>query len=54
MSPTKCNYLVFSNNTIIESNKIKSTLFIENLQINDNPTLLGIRFDKKLSFINDF
>ena len=52
MSPTKCSYLVFSNNTISESNKIKLTLFNENLQINDNPTFLGIRFDNKLSFIN--
>jgi hypothetical protein len=52
MSPVKCNYLVFSNNSISESNKIKLTLFNENLQINDNPTFLGIRFDNKLTFIN--
>ena len=52
MSPTKCNYLVFSNNTISESNKIKLTLFNDYLQINDNPIFLGIRFDNKLSFIN--
>jgi exonuclease III len=51
MSPVKCNYLVFSNNSISESNKIKLTLFNENLKINDNPTFLGIRFDNKLSFI---
>lgn len=52
MSPTKCNYSVFSNNTISESNKIKLTFFNEYLQINDNPIFLGIRCDNKLSFIN--
>ena len=52
MAPSKCNYLVFSNGPLSESNRIKVTLFDEELKINEEPLCLGIRFDSKLTFIN--
>ena len=52
MGPSKCNYLVFSNGPLSESNRIKLTLFDEELKINEEPLFLGIRFDSKLTFIN--
>ena len=47
MAPSKCNYLVFSNGPISESNKIKLTLCNEQLKVNEDPIFLGIRFDSK-------
>ena len=52
MAPSKCNYLVFSNGPLSESIRIKVTLFDEELKINEEPLFLGIRFDSKLTFIN--
>ena len=52
MAPSKWNYLVFSNGPLSESNRIKFTLFDEELKINEEPLFLGIRFERKLTFMN--
>ena len=53
MAPHKCNYIVFSNS---KSHQEEEDLDIKLLGVNinksDNPTFLGIRFDKYLSFNN--
>jgi hypothetical protein len=53
MAPSKCNYLIFSNN--MKNNipeELELRLLDEKLSINNNPTFLGIRFDQHLSFKN--
>jgi len=51
-APHKCNYLVFSNNRINESEKLKLRLNGIVLKYDNNPTFLGIRFDNHLTFDN--
>jgi hypothetical protein len=49
----KCNYIVFSNNkSNQEEEDLDIKLFGENINKSDNPTFLGIRFDKYKSFKN--
>jgi hypothetical protein len=48
----KCNYLVFSNGTQNESDKLNIKINNEKLRSDNNPTFLGIRFDNHLSFKN--
>jgi hypothetical protein len=53
MAPQKCNYIVFSNNkSNQEEEDLDIKLFGENINKSDNPTFLGIRFDKYISFKN--
>ena len=53
MAPHKCNYIVFSNNkSNQEEEDLDIKLFGENINKSDNPTFLGIRFDKYISFKN--
>jgi hypothetical protein len=53
MAPHKCNYIVFSNNkSNQEEEDLDIKLFGENINKSDNPTFLGIRFDKYKSFKN--
>ena len=51
MAPHKCNYIVFSNDKLQDG---EETLDIKlarcSLNKSDNPTFLGIRYDKHLSF----
>jgi hypothetical protein len=51
-APHKCNYLVFSNNSINESEKLKLRLNGVTLKYDNNPTFLGIRFDNHFTFGN--
>ncbi len=51
-APHKCNYLVFSNNSLNESEKLKLRLNGVTLKYDNNPTFLGIRFDNHLTFSN--
>ena len=53
MSPSKCSYIIFSaDKSNKESSKIELKLFQTTIPMCDNPTFLGIRFDKHLSFKN--
>ena len=52
MAPHKCNYLVFSNGTENESEKLELKLNGIKLKFENNPTFLGIRFDNHLTFKN--
>ena len=49
----KCNYIVFSNDkSHIEEDELNLKLLDVNITKSINPTFLGIRFDKHLSFKN--
>ena len=52
MAPHKCNYLVFSNGTSNESDKLDLKLNGIKLKYDNNPKFLGIRFDNHLTFKN--
>jgi hypothetical protein len=53
MAPHKCNYIAFSNNkSKCDDEELGIKLLGINLNKNDSPTFLGIRFDKHLSFKN--
>lgn len=52
MSPSKCNYIVFSNSSKNTSHKLNLRLCNERLKYSDNPTFLGIQFDYRLTFKN--
>ena len=53
MATHKCNYIVFSNDKKNqEEEDLEIKLFGEKLNKSVNPTFLGIRFDKYLSFKN--
>jgi hypothetical protein len=52
MAPHKCNYIVFSNDKKNQEEDLEIKLFGEKLNKSVNPTFLGIRFDKYLSFKN--
>ena len=51
MAPHKCNYIIFSQNHRDKEN-LELILFGKQLSLIENPTFLGIRFDKTLSFKN--
>lgn len=50
MSPSKCNQIIFTKRT--KNFKFKFKLFGEFINQTDDVTFLGLRFDSKLSFIN--
>ena len=52
MAPHKCNFLVFSNGTRNESEKLNLKLNNIKLKYDNYPTFLGIRFDNHLTFKN--
>ena len=52
MAPHKCNFLVFSNGTRNESEKLNLKLNNIKLKYDNSPTFLGIRFDNHLTFKN--
>ena len=55
MAPEKCNYIIFSNNLKTGNNERLDLNFFNgkiNKLDNDNPTFLGIIFDKHLNFNN--
>ena len=51
MAPHKCNFIIFSQNNQ-EQNTLELSLFNTKLSQISDPTFLGIRFDKTLSFKN--
>lgn len=51
MAPHKCNFIIFSQNNQ-EHNTLDLSLFNTKLSQISDPTFLGIRFDKTLSFKN--
>lgn len=52
-APKKCNYIVFSNaKKENDSNKFHIELNNQIIATCDNPKFLGIRFDKRLTFVN--
>jgi hypothetical protein len=52
MAQHKCNFIIFSKYNGNETKKLNLKLFNAKLNPTDNPTFLGIRFDKYLSFKN--
>jgi len=52
MAPHKCNYITSQKKSNHENEDLDITLFGININKFDNPTFLGIRFDKYLSFKN--
>ena len=52
MAPHKCNYLVFTNGKKDISGELELKLNGVKLNYDNNPTLLGIRFDIHLNFKN--
>jgi hypothetical protein len=51
MAPHKCHYIIFSQNHR-DQESLDLFLFEKKLSLIENPTFLGIRFDKTLSFRN--
>jgi hypothetical protein len=52
IAPHKCNFLIFSKNSVSESSKLDLRLFGEKLRVKESPIFLGIRFDRHLTFKN--
>jgi hypothetical protein len=52
MAPQKCNYIVFTNDSKNQHQKLSIKLFYNNLILYENPTFLGIRIDPSLNFKN--
>ena len=52
MAIHKYNHIIFVKYHHNESTSLKLHLFNTILKINNNPTFLGFRFDKQLTFIN--
>ena len=52
MASHKCNYIVFTNNTKQVNNQLQLKLNNQFIPLSQDPTFLGIRFDKNLNLEN--